>query len=383
MLVKLGETSALAGIRDARLISALIDLAEKNENDNVRLSAFRALSNFQDERIIKMISSALYDPNRKIRLAAVHIMAELGEESHMPILAGAFQSETNNVVRNAIEQTMVRIKPKELSEPDSTVKVAAIQFMSEFSRPEVNREIDRIHSRQAAADGAKIVVLPETAVSGYMSYDIRTGWHASDRSLTAGVRGVAPDDVAEQVPGVSTDMFAALADELDIYLTVPIVEKDIESGKFFNTLCLVGPEGDLLLHYRKQNLWLYADQGWMSEGDLGLPYVDTEFGRIALLICFDINFELHDVEAQDVDILLYAVAWVDHEKSPWFSSCLPRMARDYDVSMVVANWTVPGKPRWHGYGHSCVISRSSSVLAKASQDHDEEIVYARLPVYGR
>ena len=74
------------------------------------------------------------------------------------------------------------------------------------------------------------------------------------------------------------------------------------TGKHFNALCLVGPEGDLLLHYRKRTPWPYAEKGWASPGDRGLQTIDTPYGRLAILICYDINFEPPNLKERGVEI---------------------------------------------------------------------------------
>ncbi len=51
----------------------------------------------------------------------------------------------------------------------------------------------------------------------------------------SGLEGVEPAAVAETVPGESTEIFCKLANELDIYLTVPLLEKDEKTGKNYNT----------------------------------------------------------------------------------------------------------------------------------------------------
>ena len=60
--------------------------------------------------------------------------------------------------------------------PPKTVRVAAVQFISQWAKPAENRKALEPLVREAASNGAKIVVLPETAIPGYMSHDIRTTW---------------------------------------------------------------------------------------------------------------------------------------------------------------------------------------------------------------
>ena len=261
-----------------------------------------------------------------------------------------------------------------------TVRVAAVQIASQLGKPAANRKRLEARVREAAKHGAKIVVLPETAIHGYMSFDIETAWQLEGKATTPGLRGISPKGVAEPVPGPSTRAFAALSKELGIYLTVPVLEVDPKSGRHFNTLCLVGPAGRLLVHYRKRDPWLYAERGWATPGDLGLPTADTPYGRLALLICYDIHEQAPRLKPKKVDTLLYAIAWVDDEGSSWFDEDLPRIARRNNLNIIGANWTVPRRPDWHGYGKTRIIARTGRILAKAKNDLAEETVYADLPV---
>ena len=260
------------------------------------------------------------------------------------------------------------------------VKVAAIQFESEFGVPASNRRRIEPLVREAAKAGARIVVLPETCISGYMSADIRRTWRVGNRTLSSGLSGESPKEVAETVPGPSTEAFGKLADELDIYLTIPFLEVDPKTGRYFNTVVLASPEGKLLLHYRKLNPWMWAEQGWATKGDRGLQYVDTPYGRLGLLICYDINFEPPHLREAGIDILLYSIAWVDEPKSDWFTVRLPDIARENHLHIIGANWTFRQKPEWSGYGHSLVLDNKGQTLAKVGDDLREEIIFAELPV---
>jgi predicted amidohydrolase len=267
-----------------------------------------------------------------------------------------------------------------LAEPPATVRVAAIQFVSRWARPEENRRALAPLVREAAQGGAKIIVLPETAISGYMSHDIRLTWQVEGGRLTPGLQGVSPKDVAETVPGPSTRELGGWAKELGIYLTVPLVEIDPASGKYFNALALMGPDGSQLLHYRKLNPWPWAERGWATAGDRGHQVIDTPYGQLGLLICYDINFEPPKLQERQVDHLLYSIAWVDDAGSTWFARQLPDIARRNNLNIIGANWSIPDQPGWHGYGQSLVISRNGAVLARAQSDLGNEIVFAELPL---
>jgi predicted amidohydrolase len=266
--------------------------------------------------------------------------------------------------------------------PPETVLVAAVQCHSEFGKPMDNRERLGRLVRQAAAGGAAIVVLPETAVTGYMTADLKKTWQVGDRQLSEGLEGIDPTRVAETVPGPSTRYFARLADQFGIYLTVPLVETDPRTGKFYNTSVLLGPDGRMLIHYRKRDPWPWAERGWATPGDLGNPVVDTPWGRLGLLVCYDIHQQSAAMAERKIDMLLYSVAWVDHKQSDWYAKDLPDIAKKSGFHIVAANWTVPAKPAptWHGYGQSRIIDATGAVLATARKDLGEEVVFAELPV---
>jgi predicted amidohydrolase len=262
------------------------------------------------------------------------------------------------------------------------VLVAAVQCASEFGQPAKNREKLAGLVKNAAYHGAAIVVLPETSVTGYMTPDLKKTWQAGKRVITAGLEGVDPSAAAETVPGPSTEFFGKLADELGIYLTVPLLEVDKRTGQYFNTSVLLGPDGRILIHYRKRNPWPWAEIGWATPGDLGNPVADTPWGRLGCLICFDIHKQAEIMAAKKIDILLYSIAWVDRPKSDWFAKRLPDIARQSGFAIVASNWTVPKVPDpvWYGYGQSRIIGSDGTILSELKDPLEEGITYAELPV---
>jgi len=268
--------------------------------------------------------------------------------------------------------------------PGNTVLVAAVQCYSEFGDPASNRKKLAGMVRRAASRGAKIVVLPEAAITGYLSADLKNAWRVGNRPISDGLVGVDPVNAAETVPGPSTKMFGKLADQFGIYLTVPLLEVDRKTGRYYNTSALLGPDGRMLIHYRKRGPWRWAERGWASRGDRGNAVVDTPFGRLGLLICYDIHDQAQVMGRLKINTLLYSVAWVEDKGSDWFAKKLPAVARANGFNIVAANWTVPkgAAPNWYGYGQSRIIDATGKVLAKVKDDLQEEIVYTELPLPG-
>jgi len=168
-------------------------------------------------------------------------------------------------------------------DPPRTVKVAAIQCSSELGNVAANSKKLTGQVKEAATNGAKIIVLPEAAITGYLSQDLKTNWHVQGLPIEPQFVGLHPEGFAETVPGPSTRRFCKLAGDLGIYLTIPLLEVDFHEGKdkprYFNTVCLASPRGKLVAHYRKLNPWPVPEKSWATAGDRGVQTYDTEYIR--------------------------------------------------------------------------------------------------------
>ncbi len=271
-----------------------------------------------------------------------------------------------------------------VASPGTEFLVAAVQCPSRMGDVEGNcRRLERL-VREAASHGAKIIVLPEASVTGYLSQDLGVNWHLPGRPLRPDfTEGRSPEAAAQTVPGKTTARFGRLARVLGVYIVVTFVEIEKATGRYFNTACLIGPRGRILLHYRKLHPWPYPEDSWTTPGDRGLAIAETPYGRLGLLICYDIHDVPPLLAERGVETLLYPIAWVDDEESTWFDVGLPAEARRHGVNIVGANWSVEKKQDWPGYGMSRIIDREGKILAAAKGDLGEEILYARLSVAPR
>ena len=273
------------------------------------------------------------------------------------------------------------------AEKPLTVKVAAIQCSSDLGAVEANRSKLATLVTQAAGQGARIIVLPEAAITGYLSQDIKTNWRLPGRDIETCYHGKDPATFAETVPGASTRQFCELARSLQVYLTIPLVERvdppdqaEKESPKYFNTVCLASPQGELVAHYRKLTPWPYPEKSWATAGDRGVQVVDTEYGRVGLAICFDIHTILEKYEPEQIWTLLYPIAWVDqNHPAEWFWHRMPERIAPFKHHVIGANWSVDEPQPWFGYGFSTIYAPDGKVLASATSLHGSEIIYATIP----
>jgi predicted amidohydrolase len=231
--------------------------------------------------------------------------------------------------------------------------------------------------RKAAAQGAKIVVIPECAVQGYLDPTTWTSWS----NMPDGENSV--QSVAEPVPGPATRTLSHLADELDIYLCAGMIE--VESNAFFNAQVLIAPDGAIIAHHRKKSLWTPGDSTWCTPGNLPVQVVKTEFGNLGLMICYDFHTLPPLLAKREADIVLYSVGWYGPNEKNWFGKQFPaKSVVPYGFDVVAANWTsLTSEQSWPGRGHSCVITREGKVLAMSEAVSGNDIVLADLEIMKR
>ena len=183
-------------------------------------------------------------------------------------------------------------------EPLERYIVAAIQFEPELGAKEENLRRLLALVEEAARRGARLIVTPEMATTGYCWYDREE---------------IRPH--VEPIPGPTTERFAQVARERGCYVVVGMPEVAPETGIFYNSAALVGPEG-LVGVYRKTHSYI-SEPKWAKDGDLGLPVWETPLGRLGILICMDADYfePARLLALQGADVLCFPTNWLE-EKSP-------------------------------------------------------------------
>ena len=169
--------------------------------------------------------------------------------------------------------------------------VAAVGFNPELFELERNIASAAAMIEEAATAGAKIIVLPELSMSG-SDYPTLESWLP----------------YMDTVPGKATDAFAAIAKTHGCYITFGVAEVEPATGMTYNAAALVGPDG-YIGKYRKTGTNM-ADVTSFRSGNAGYPVFPTEYGNIAMFICYDDTFwEPARVAAlKGADIICHSVA---------------------------------------------------------------------------
>ena len=127
--------------------------------------------------------------------------------------------------------------------------------------------------RAAAARGANLIVLQELHATPYFCQTEDPGCF----------------DLAEPVPGPSTETFARLARELGVVLVTSLFERRAP-GLYHNTAAVLDADGSLAGIYRKMHIPDdpgYYEKFYFTPGDLGFTPIDTRVGRLGVLVCWD------------------------------------------------------------------------------------------------
>jgi predicted amidohydrolase len=148
-------------------------------------------------------------------------------------------------------------------------RAAAVQTLAKIGDIEANLEICEYFIKDAARQGVKLIVFPECMNVGYLYDSVE---HARE--------------VAETVDGKFVGGLGRLARQHGIYVASGITEWDPAKQKVFNSGVLLDKSGHLISHYHKQFLATH-DQNWFAFGERRFPIVDTELGRLGMMICFD------------------------------------------------------------------------------------------------
>ncbi|MDQ6602412.1 MAG: carbon-nitrogen hydrolase family protein [Chloroflexota bacterium] len=174
-----------------------------------------------------------------------------------------------------------------MSERWTDVRVAVVQAAPVVMEREATIEKVSQLTREAASNGARLVLFPEAFVPAYprgLSFGVVVGSRTD-----AGRRTWARYNAnAVEVPSPATDALGRAARDSGVFLAIGVIERDrVSGGTLYCTLLYFGPDGRLLGKHRKLKPTAGERLIW-GEGDGStLPVFDTEFGKVGGLICWE------------------------------------------------------------------------------------------------
>ena len=198
-------------------------------------------------------------------------------------------------------------------------------------------------------------------------------------------------DLAEPIPGPSTEAFQKLAKKHKVVVIASLFEKRT-AGLYHNTAVIIDADGSLLGIYRKMHIPddpLFYEKFYFTPGDLGFKAWNTRYGKIGVCVCWDQWYpEAARLTAmQGAQILFYptAIGWHPSEKNEYGEKqhgAWELIQRSHAVAngcyVAVANRigheAPAGGDGLEFWGQSFIAGTSGEIIAKASKDKEEIMI---------
>ena len=185
----------------------------------------------------------------------------------------------------------------------STIKVGLVQVSCTSDKAaNIQKSVSEI--RKSAALGAELVVLQELHGSLYFCQTEDTGMF----------------NLAEPIPGPSTEIFSAVVKETGVVLVTSLFEKRA-AGLYHNTAVVFEKDGSIAGKYRKMHIPddpAYYEKFYFTPGDLGFEPIKTSVGKLGVLVCWDQWYPeaARLMALAGADLLIYptAIGWESTDK---------------------------------------------------------------------
>src|SRR6266581_1434640 len=267
------------------------------------------------------------------------------------------------------------------------VKVACVQVEPVVLDREATLDKLQTVAAEAAREGAELVVFPETFVPVYPSslwakaFAVWEATGAKETFARLAQQSVAVGSPAEQ-------RIAAVAQELGIWIVTGVNEVEPERpGTIYNSLLYHSPAGELALHHRKLVPTNHERLVWGQGDGRGLTAVETGFGRLGGLICWENYMPLARAALYQSGVEIYIAATAD-DSDEWQATLvhIARESRAYVVapchfqraSSYPDDFPLDlAGPDLLSYGGSAILAPDGSYLAGPLHEQ-EGILYAEL-----
>jgi len=231
------------------------------------------------------------------------------------------------------------------------LNIALVQHVSTPDNIEASTKRIADYARQAADQGAQLLLFPEASLTGY------------NNALEVNQR------IAQTANGDAAQAIAEIGKANKIAIAYGFAEK--LGDLMHNSVQLIDEHGQMLSVYRKTHLWGEQDRSLFTQGNDLVPVLEWNGWRIGMLICYDIEFpeNVRRLALEGAELILTPTALM----SPWTTVAdLTVPARAYENQLYIAYANFCGSEyQQHYVGHSCIAGPDGSNLAKAK---DKEVM---------
>lgn len=230
---------------------------------------------------------------------------------------------------------------------------------------------------EAAKQGAKLVLLQELHAGPYFCQS----------------ENMDVFDLAETIPGQTTETLSDIAKKLNIVIAGSVFEKRAE-GLYHNTAVVFEKNGELVGKYRKMHIPDdpgYYEKYYFTPGDIGFKPITTSVGKLGILVCWDQWYPeaARLMALNGAEILLYPTAigwypedtnevreevtnsWVTIQRSHSIANCLPVMSCNrvgFEPDTTGATSGI------QFFGNSFVTGAHGKIIAQASSNKEEVLI---------
>ncbi len=229
--------------------------------------------------------------------------------------------------------------------------LACVQFRSRLGDTAYNLAQMAAWCERAAAENIAVAVFPECCLTGY----------CRPRQMA---------ELAQPFSGELAERMAAIAQKSRITFAFGLPEK--EGSRNYNTLIVIGANGEMLARYRKMHLWA-AESKWAQPGNEYITF-QTELAHFGLWLCYDTRFpEVGRVHAlAGVEVALVASAWRSSHVEEW-RLCARARAIDNGIFLAGCDALLDAD-HFQCAGGSIIAGPQGSVLAAAEKNQEGMIV---------
>jgi len=237
-----------------------------------------------------------------------------------------------------------------------TIRIAAAQIDSKLGQTQKNLAKMMAYTGEAAGNGARLIVFPECALTGYQ-------YESREEALAA----------AQTIPGLAVDVMSSLCEKLKTHVVFGMLEK--LDASLFNTAVLIGPKG-LVFKYHKNHIPFQGVDRYVDKGERPFELCQVDDLTIGLQICYDIFFpessRVHSLLGADLITLPTNFATMGVVERAGFII----NTRAIENKVYVLSCNRVGEERGYPFcGHSKIVDPMGTTLAEASADR-EEIIFA-------
>lgn len=236
----------------------------------------------------------------------------------------------------------------------ASTKIACVQMDVEIGNVEANRRkiVERIET--AADRGARLVIFPECALTGYC-------FDSLDEAKP----------FAEAQDGSSAEAIADACKRTGTHVVAGYIERD--GSSFYNAAMLAGPEG-VIGNYRKVHLPFLGVDRFLTPGDKPFQVFDLPFGRVGINICYDASFPeaARALKLLGAELIVLPTNW---PTGAWRTAEFIINARACENHVNFAAVNRCGVERgWEFIGRSKVVDVNGDTIAEAAREGEEMLI---------